>query len=346
MAGHGGVDGDVGRFFVAHFADHDHVGILAQNRAQAGGEGELPRRVDLHLLQPFDLVFDRVFDGDDAALAGVDGVQRDIERGGFARAGRAGHQHQPVGAANGPFEVIEVGALQAQLHRIDMNLRSIEQAHGDVVAMRGWRGVDADIDILVVHPDAHFAILRDSALGDVEIGLDFYGAEHRQRHVLIEDEKVAQHAVDSVAHFKLLHLALHVQVGGPFSHGQGQQSAHQIGHGVFFQRSVAAAGRASRRHHFFDGFGEVLDIPSQIENWLDALAAMRASEEVQVFIRIDVVDRIGAMRATLAFFSRLNLDSADQERQESEKAAPLDARQPHRRTEVASQRQAFGDPKP
>ena len=42
--------------------------------------------------------FNRVFDGDDLAAAlAVDEVHEVIERGGFARAGRAGDQHQAVG---------------------------------------------------------------------------------------------------------------------------------------------------------------------------------------------------------------------------------------------------------
>ena len=45
--------------------------------------------------------FDRVFDGQDVGgLPLVDGVEHGRQRGAFARAGRAGHQHQPAGAGD------------------------------------------------------------------------------------------------------------------------------------------------------------------------------------------------------------------------------------------------------
>ena len=40
VAGQRGLDGDPGRLDVADLADQDHVGVLAQDRLQAGGEGE------------------------------------------------------------------------------------------------------------------------------------------------------------------------------------------------------------------------------------------------------------------------------------------------------------------
>ena len=40
VAGQGGADRDVGRLPVADFADHDDVGVLAQDVAQRAGEGE------------------------------------------------------------------------------------------------------------------------------------------------------------------------------------------------------------------------------------------------------------------------------------------------------------------
>ena len=42
-------DGDFGRFKVAHFADHDDVGIAAQDTAQRGGEGEIDLGLDRDL---------------------------------------------------------------------------------------------------------------------------------------------------------------------------------------------------------------------------------------------------------------------------------------------------------
>ena len=44
VAGEGGLDAGGRGLVVAHLADHDHVGIGAQERAHGGGEGEVDLR--------------------------------------------------------------------------------------------------------------------------------------------------------------------------------------------------------------------------------------------------------------------------------------------------------------
>ena len=55
------------RLEVADLADHDDVGILAQDRAQAARERHLDLRVDLRLADAVDVVLDRILDGHDVA---------------------------------------------------------------------------------------------------------------------------------------------------------------------------------------------------------------------------------------------------------------------------------------
>ena len=89
MPGQRRFDGGLERLAVADLADHDHVGILPQQRAQPLGEREAGLVVGLPLVDAGQRVFDRVFDGDDV-LAGLDQLaERRIQRGGLAAAGRA-----------------------------------------------------------------------------------------------------------------------------------------------------------------------------------------------------------------------------------------------------------------
>ena len=81
VAGERGADGDFGGFQVAHFPDHDDVRIGAENRAQAGGEGQVDFRFDGDLHHAFKLVFDRVLDGDDAAEWGIEFAEEGVEAG-------------------------------------------------------------------------------------------------------------------------------------------------------------------------------------------------------------------------------------------------------------------------
>ena len=53
-------------------------------------------RIDVDLVDAVHLIFDRIFDGDDLLVRHVDALERGVERGGFAAAGRAGDQKNAV----------------------------------------------------------------------------------------------------------------------------------------------------------------------------------------------------------------------------------------------------------
>ena len=74
VAGQRGLDGDLRGFGVADFADHDLVGIVAQNRTQAARERQALLLVDRNLRDAANLVLDRIFDGDDLVFVGLDFV--------------------------------------------------------------------------------------------------------------------------------------------------------------------------------------------------------------------------------------------------------------------------------
>ena len=91
-------DRDLHRLRIAHLADHDDVGRLAERGAQRGREvGRVDADLDLLDDRPAVrvLVLDRILDGDDVArVAQVDLVDQRRERGGLAGAGRAADQDQ------------------------------------------------------------------------------------------------------------------------------------------------------------------------------------------------------------------------------------------------------------
>ena len=95
-----GLDGDARGFQVAHFADHDDVRVLADDRTQRVREVEADLRLRLDLVDAFDLVFDRVLDRDDLDVRLVQLGQRGVQRGGLARAGGAGDQQDAVRAVD------------------------------------------------------------------------------------------------------------------------------------------------------------------------------------------------------------------------------------------------------
>jgi hypothetical protein len=61
-------DGDLRRFQVANLTHHDHVGVLAQDVAQAHRERQPDLRPHGDLIDALEFVFHRLFNRDDALL--------------------------------------------------------------------------------------------------------------------------------------------------------------------------------------------------------------------------------------------------------------------------------------
>ena len=80
--------GDLGRLQVADLADEDDVGILAQQGAQQRGEFQVDVGVDLALGETGQLDLHGILNGGNVQIGLVDLVERGVERGRLARAGR------------------------------------------------------------------------------------------------------------------------------------------------------------------------------------------------------------------------------------------------------------------
>ena len=59
---------DLRGFLITNFTDENDVRVMAQDRAQAARECKAGFFIDLDLIDAFELILDRVFNGDDFAL--------------------------------------------------------------------------------------------------------------------------------------------------------------------------------------------------------------------------------------------------------------------------------------
>src|ERR1017187_10746987 len=160
MAGQGGLDRDFRGFAVADFADHDHVGVLAQNRTQTAGKRQLDLRIHLHLADAAELVLDRILDRNDVLLGRVDSAQTRVQRRGFSRAGRPSRQDDPVALPNQPVDALQVVAGKSEMVEVDgfYRLRAVEQAQHDALAERGRYRRYAQVDIPARDAQSHSAV--------------------------------------------------------------------------------------------------------------------------------------------------------------------------------------------
>ena len=220
VAGERGVDGDLGGLLVADFADHDLVGIVAQNGTQAAREGQAFLFVHRNLRDSLELIFDGIFDGDDFVFVVLDFAERGVEGGRFAGTGGAGDEHHPVGFGDIAAEFREIVFAEAdhverEFGELLAHRLLIEHAKHGVFAMDGGHDRDAEIDETAFVADAETAVLGDAALGDVELAHDFDARNDGGVPVLGDRRHgVVQDAVDAVLDDHFLIAGFDVDVAG------------------------------------------------------------------------------------------------------------------------------------
>ena len=164
-----GLHGNLRRFAIAHFTDHDDVRILAQDGAQRVGKGQVDLGMHLDLVDAFELVLDRVLHGDDLVFQRIDLGQRRIQGGGLARTRGPGHQQNAVRAGQ---QVVELGQRvlrKAHGFQLQPHAGAVQHTHHDALAMHGRHGGDPQVELTALDAGLDAAVLRQPALGNVQM---------------------------------------------------------------------------------------------------------------------------------------------------------------------------------
>ena len=102
------MNGHLGGFEVAHLADQYDVRVLTHDRAKGAGECQTDFRHYLYLADAWHLVLDRVLDGHDVDLFGIEFSERGIQRCCFPTARRSGKKHDAVRARQQVLEDLKI----------------------------------------------------------------------------------------------------------------------------------------------------------------------------------------------------------------------------------------------
>ena len=209
-------DRDLGRLAIADLADHDDVGIVAQERAQARRERQLDLRVDLGLRDALELVLDGILDGEDVEVRRVDLGEARVQGRRLARAGRAGDEHDAVRPLDdgADDDRADRSRSRCRASRASTLLRSRSR-----IVTRSPPAVGAVAtrmsDVLAGHLAADAAVLRQALLGDVQARHDLHAGDDRRQELLGRALGLAQLAVDPVAHGDVALARLDVDVRRP-----------------------------------------------------------------------------------------------------------------------------------
>jgi hypothetical protein len=228
VAGQRRLDCDLRRLGVADLADHHDVRVGPQQGAQAGGEAEPGLGVHLHLLDPVELVLDRVLDRHDRAVRRVQLGQARVERRRLARPGRTGHENRAVRARDRGLEAALVGLVHPEPVQVHQDLARVEDAHDDRLAAHSGKRRHAQIDVVPVHREADAPVLRHALLGDVELGHDLHPRDQPRDEVARHRGGVEDDAVDAEAHPHVVPARLEVDVGDPATHGVGDHGVDEL----------------------------------------------------------------------------------------------------------------------
>ena len=151
---------------------------MAQDGAQATGKGEAFFFIYGNLQHTGQLVFHRVFDGDDLVASGLGLGQGGVEGGSFTGTGGAGDQQHAVSrfhqlAHSGQGFGIKTQCTQAELAmRLDHGL-FIEDTDHRIFTVDAWHDGDPQIDQTVLGTHLKAAVLWHAALGNVQFGQHF-----------------------------------------------------------------------------------------------------------------------------------------------------------------------------
>ena len=134
MPGERRLNGDLRRLEIARFTHHDAVRILPQKCAEHSRKSQADRFVHRHLHDAFEIVFDRLFCGEQFRIDRVDLAQTGIKRRRFSGAGRPGHDENAVRTID-HFEQVIVDVIgHAERFEVEIDDAAIQHAQHDAFA--------------------------------------------------------------------------------------------------------------------------------------------------------------------------------------------------------------------
>ena len=141
-----------------------------------------------------------------------------------------GDQQDAVRLQQHGEEPLEDVVLEAEPGEVERDAALVEYPHDDRFAVHRRHGRDAQVDVLAVHAQPDAAVLRQPALGDVEVGHDLDPRDHRRREPARRRLDLVQHAVDPVADREPVLERLDVDVRRPRVERVGDDERDQPDH--------------------------------------------------------------------------------------------------------------------
>ena len=181
----------------------------------------------MDLVDAVDLVFHRVFNGNDFDFWRIEFGQRGVQRGGFARTGWAGDQQNAVRLLQHFLKARHKVFAKPQFGKIQHHGFAVQQAHHHRLTVRGGNTGHTQIQLLALHSRHDAAVLWQAALGDIELGHDLDAADDGGGQIQRRAFAFFQHPVDAVTHLQARFEGLDMDVGCAHFHRALDDQIHQ-----------------------------------------------------------------------------------------------------------------------
>ena len=185
VAGERRLNGNLSRFGIPDFADHNLVRIMTKNRPQPSRKRQPFFLVDRNLHHARELILDRILNGNQLIFERVHFGNRGIQGGGLSTSCRAGDQDHAVGAGDGPPEpfqvlLIESQPVEPQRRYTGRDGLSIQDSDDHRFAEHARQDRDTEVHHLSIQSHAKTAVLRHTAFRNIQFGYDLE-AGHKRR---------------------------------------------------------------------------------------------------------------------------------------------------------------------
>ena len=196
--------------------------------AQPVREGQSDSGMHLNLVYAVELVFNRIFDCQYLLLGRIGSLQRRIERGRLAAACRTRGQNHPVRNAYELIDPSESAREQTDLLEGVVHRGPVKQPQHHALTVECGHGRYPDVYLAACDSGLDSAVLRQSSLGDVQVGHDLQARDYRGLEALRWRGYLVQYAVDSIPDLGPSLERLDVNVAGSLLDGLAQDQIDQL----------------------------------------------------------------------------------------------------------------------
>jgi len=176
MTGQRRLNGDFRRLQVSNFTNHHNIWVLTQNRTQAFGKCQTNFWTNLNLNQPVNIIFYRVFSSNNLAVNRIEFFQGRVESSGLPRAGRPGHNQNPVRLINKLADNANIPLRQPQHIQPQIYLFAVENTKHHAFAEHGRQNTHTKVHRTAADHQRDTPVLRKTTLRNIKVGHHFNSA--------------------------------------------------------------------------------------------------------------------------------------------------------------------------